>query len=64
MSRLLFHYNDGGRTAAGYRGKARDCAARAIAIATGRPTKTSTGHWPSRRQPKTTRGFGTTRARD
>jgi hypothetical protein len=35
MSRLLFHYNDGGRAAAGYRGKARDCATRAIAIATG-----------------------------
>lgn len=37
MSRLLFHYNDGGRAAAGYRGKARDCATRAIAIATARP---------------------------
>jgi hypothetical protein len=36
MSRLLFHYSDGGRAAGGYRGKARDCATRAIAIATGR----------------------------
>jgi hypothetical protein len=34
MQRLLFQYNDGGRTAAGYRGKVRDCATRAIAIAT------------------------------
>jgi|SRR5579863_1360671 len=32
--RLLFHYDDGGRAAAGYRGRARDCATRAIAIAT------------------------------
>jgi len=30
---MEFHYNDGGRAAAGYRGKARDCACRAIAIA-------------------------------
>jgi len=36
MSRLLlFQYNDGGRAAAGYRGRVRDCATRAIAIATG-----------------------------
>jgi hypothetical protein len=28
-------YDDGGRAAAGYRGKANDCVARAIAIATG-----------------------------
>ena len=28
-------YNDGGRAAAGYKGKAGDCACRAIAIATG-----------------------------
>ena len=37
MSRLLlFKYNDGGRAAAGYRGRVRDCATRAIAIATDR----------------------------
>lgn len=30
-------YDDGGRSAAGYKGKAGDCAVRAIAIATGRP---------------------------
>src|SRR5215471_11690081 len=36
MRRLLFLYNDGGRADAGYRGKVRDCATRAIAIATGR----------------------------
>ena len=35
MNRLLFQYNDGGRSAAGYRGRVRDCATRAIAIATG-----------------------------
>lgn len=34
--RLLFQYDDGGRAAAGYRGGARDCATRAIAIATQR----------------------------
>ncbi len=28
-------YDDGGRAAAGYKGKARDCVARAVAIATG-----------------------------
>lgn len=32
---LTFQYNDGGRAAAGYRGRVRDCATRAIAIATG-----------------------------
>jgi hypothetical protein len=32
-----FCYDDGGRAAAGYRGAASDCAARAIAIASGRP---------------------------
>ena len=32
---LVFQYNDGGRAAAGYRGRVRDCATRAIAIATG-----------------------------
>lgn len=30
-------YNDGGREAAGFKGEARDCACRAIAIATGLP---------------------------
>lgn len=29
--------DDGGRAAAGFKGQARDCAARAVAIATGRP---------------------------
>ncbi|MGB2621847.1 MAG: hypothetical protein WA857_13265 [Candidatus Acidiferrum sp.] len=32
-----FQFDDGGRGAAGYRGKAGDCVVRAIAIATGRP---------------------------
>lgn len=32
-----FTYNDGGRAAAGFRGKAGDCVTRAIAIATGLP---------------------------
>lgn len=32
-----FVYDDGGRAAAGFKGKAGDCACRAIAIATGRP---------------------------
>ena len=32
-----FQFDDGGRRAAGYRGKAGDCVVRAIAIATGRP---------------------------
>jgi len=33
----MFQYNDGGREAAGYKGKAGDCVTRAIAIATGKP---------------------------
>lgn len=33
----MFIENDGGREAAGYKGKAGDCAVRAIAIATGKP---------------------------
>jgi hypothetical protein len=32
-----FRYHDGGRSAAGYRGKAGDCVVRSIAIATGLP---------------------------
>ena len=36
MSRR-FIYNDGGREAAGYKGKTGDCGTRAIAIATGMP---------------------------
>jgi len=32
-----WHYSDGGRAAAGFKGKAGDCATRAIAIATGKP---------------------------
>ena len=32
-----FQFDDGGRAAAGYTGKAGDCVVRAIAIATGRP---------------------------
>ena len=34
---MRFQYNDGGREAAGYRGKTRDCVVRAIAIATSSP---------------------------
>lgn len=37
MSALPFVVDDGGRAAAGYVGQARDCVARAIAIASGRP---------------------------
>ena len=33
----MFQFNDGGREAAGYKGKAGDCACRAIAIVTGKP---------------------------
>lgn len=33
----MFAQNDGGRAAAGFKGKTDDCACRAIAIATGRP---------------------------
>ncbi len=34
---LPWTYDDGGRAAAGYRGKTGDCVTRAVAIATGRP---------------------------
>lgn len=34
---MRYIYNDGGRAASGYRGTAGDCAARAIATATGLP---------------------------
>jgi len=36
-ARAHFRFDDGGRAAAGYRGKAGDCVVRAIAIATERP---------------------------
>lgn len=32
---MTYKYNDGGRSAAGYKGTARDCCARAMAIAIG-----------------------------
>ena len=34
---MYFIYDDGGRSAAGYKGSAGDCVTRAIAIATGEP---------------------------
>ena len=34
---MAWVYDDGGRTAAGFRGSAGDCVARAVAIASGRP---------------------------
>lgn len=34
---LIFVYDDGGRAAAGFKGKAGDCVTRAVAIASGRP---------------------------
>jgi hypothetical protein len=34
---MQFQFNDGGRAAAGYKGKAGDCVCRAIAIVTGLP---------------------------
>jgi hypothetical protein len=34
---MTFQYNDGGREAAGFKGSAGDCVARAVAIASGRP---------------------------
>ena len=34
---MNFQYNDGGRSAAGYKGKTGDCTCRAIAIATKLP---------------------------
>lgn len=37
MTTLPFQANDGGRSAAGFRGAARDCVTRAIAIATDTP---------------------------
>ena len=36
-SNLELKINDGGRAAAGYKGKASDCVVRSIAIATGIP---------------------------
>jgi len=34
---MEFQFDDGGRVRAGYKGNARDCVARSIAIATGKP---------------------------
>lgn len=34
---MKFQYNDGGREAAGFKGNAGDCVARAVTIASGRP---------------------------
>lgn len=35
--KVKFLYNDGGRAAAGYKGRAGDCVCRSIAIVTGKP---------------------------
>lgn len=35
--KCIYIYDDGGRKAAGFKGKASDCVARAVAIASGRP---------------------------
>jgi hypothetical protein len=55
MKHLPFHYHDGGRAAAGFRGGARDCATRAITIATGadylavyEALARAAGHYPLR----------------
>jgi len=37
MTQTTYQYSDGGRAAAGYKGDAKDCVCRAIAIVTGRP---------------------------
>ena len=37
LGHVIFHRDDGGREAAGFKGKAGDCVSRAIAIASGRP---------------------------
>lgn len=34
---MEFQYNDGGRSAAGFKGETRDCVTRSIAIITGKP---------------------------
>jgi hypothetical protein len=34
---MLFVYDDGGRAAAGYKGRAGDCVVRSVAVASGRP---------------------------
>ena len=39
VSKLKYEYSDGGRAAAGFKGKAGDCVTRATAIFTGRPYK-------------------------
>ena len=40
IQKLKFHYSDGGREAAGFKGKTSDCVVRAIAIATNIPYQT------------------------
>lgn len=39
ISTMIYVYNDGGREAAGYKGRSRDCVTRAIAIAADLPYK-------------------------
>jgi hypothetical protein len=40
VSAVSYGYHDGGRAEAGFRGPARDCVTRAVAIAAGRPYRT------------------------
>ena len=54
---MRFVVDDGGRAAAGFRGQAGDCVARAVAIASGRPyrevyNRLATGNELERRSPK------------
>lgn len=49
---MIFHYTDGGRAAAGYKGEAMDCVARAIAVVTNMPYQQvyrGLSQWPRRR---------------
>jgi hypothetical protein len=63
---MKYVYNDGGRTAAGFKGDTGDCSTRAIAIATGRPYRevydtlnaSAKSIRPSKRHPK---GHGSAR---
>lgn len=65
---MAYHYNDGGRRAAGYVGSAGDCVTRAVAIASERPyqevyDRLAAGNASERRSKHATANYGKRTAR-
>lgn len=70
MTEISFHYDDGGRAAAGFKSRTGDCVVRAIAIATEQPYQqvydhlgALTKHWSAQGRTKAAKGSKSTSVR-